>query len=81
MREFIEDFMYMCSASNTKSRGFYIFVAVGLCILLLGMIANLILIIANIVKGFGVSPINVILFIVCIGLFAGTIFWIAKNDK
>jgi hypothetical protein len=35
MRDFIEDLKYMVSASNTTSRGFYIFVTVVLILLLI----------------------------------------------
>ena len=30
MKEFFEEFAYMCSSSNTKSRGLYIFIAIAL---------------------------------------------------
>ena len=43
MKEFFEEFGYMCSSSNTKSRGLYIFIAIAMAVLALGCLASLVL--------------------------------------
>lgn len=51
MKEFLEEFIYMCSSSNTKSRGFYIFIALVWALLLLGGTGTIVLCVITAVKG------------------------------
>ena len=78
MKEFMEEFLYMCSSSNTKSRGFYLFLAATLVILLIGSIVSLILLIVNIAKGF-FNPLFLVLTIVMIAILIGIIIWLKKS--
>ena len=78
MKEFIEDLKYMCSSSNTTSRGFYIGITVILVLMLLGMVASLVLLIVNAVKGF-FNPLFAILFVVALIIFVGVIIWMKKS--
>lgn len=78
MKELLSDLAFMCSSSNTSSRGFYIFIAIGLAVLALGIPAMLVLLIVNIVKGASfVLPL--ILLIVAIAAFVGLIVWLKKS--
>lgn len=78
MRDFIENLKYLTSASNSSSRGFYIFIAIMLVALLIAMPVMLVLFIVNTVKyGFAVLPL--ILFIVVLVLFIGTIIWLQRS--
>lgn len=79
MRDFLEEFAYMCSASNTKSRGIYIFIACALSLMLLGAIAMIILLIINIVKFGAFSPMWAILIAVDVLSFIGVIIWLKKS--
>lgn len=78
MKDFIEELMYMCSSSNTKSRGLYIFIAIALVVLAVGAVASLVLFIINTIK-FGFTPLFLILFIVTVLLFIGTIVFLKKS--
>lgn len=78
MKDFVEELLYMCSASNQKSRGLYLFITVALVGLLIGAVASLVLLIINIVKGF-FSPLFLILFIATVVLFIGTIVWLKRS--
>lgn len=78
MKEFFEEFAYMCSSSNTKSRGLYLFIAVALAILAVGAVVSLILFIVNTVK-YGFTPLFLILFLVTIVLFVGVIIFLKKS--
>lgn len=78
MRDFIENLKYLTSASNSSSRGFYIFIAIMLVALLIAMPVMLVLFIVNTIKyGFAVLPL--ILFIVVLVLFIGTIIWLQRS--
>lgn len=78
MREFFEEFAYMCSSNNTKSRGLYIFIAIALVALLIGAVASLILFIINTIK-FGFTPLFLILFLVTVILLVGIIIYLKKS--
>ena len=78
MKDFIEELKYMCSSSNTKSRGLYIFITIFLCIMLIAIPATLILFIVNLVKGF-FNPLFLILMIVALVIFVGLIVWLKKS--
>ena len=78
MKEFFEEFAYMCSSSNTKSRGMYIFIAIALAVLALGTVASLVLFIVNTIK-FGFTPLFLILFIVTLLILIGMIVWLKKS--
>ena len=78
MRDFIENLKYLTSPSNSSSRGFYIFIAIMLVALLIAMPVMLVLFIVNTVKyGFAVLPL--ILFLVVVALFIGTIIWLQRS--
>lgn len=78
MKEFVEDLKYMCSASNSTSRGFYIFIVASLIALILGMFASLALIIINAVQGYSIG-LFVGLFVVTLILTVGMIVYL-KNS-
>ena len=78
MKEFFEEFAYMCSSSNTKSRGLYIFIAIALAVLALGTVASLVLFIVNTIK-YGFTPLFLILFIVTLLILIGMIVWLKKS--
>lgn len=78
MKEFFEEFAYMCSSSNTKSRGLYLFIAVALVILLVGSVASLALLLVNVIKGW-FNPLFLILFIVQVVIFIGIIVFLKKS--
>jgi len=78
MKEFFEEFAYMCSSSNTKSRGMYIFIAIALAVLALGTVASLVLFIVNTIK-FGFTPLFLILFIITLLILIGMIVWLKKS--
>ena len=78
MKEFFEEFAYMCSSSNTKSRGLYIFIAIALIVLALGSLASLILFVVNTIK-YGFTPLFLILFVVSTLILVGTIVYLKKS--
>jgi len=78
MKEFFEEFAYMCSSSNTKSRGMYIFIAIALAVLALGTVASLVLFIVNTIK-YGFTPLFLILFVVSLLILVGMIVWLKKS--
>ena len=78
MKEFFEEFAYMCSSSNTKSRGLYIFIAIALAVLALGTVASLVLFIVNTIK-YGFTPLFLILFVVSLLILVGMIVWLKKS--
>lgn len=78
MKEFFEEFAYMCSSSNTKSRGLYIFIAIALIVLALGSLASLILFVVNTIK-YGFTPLFLILFVVSLLILVGMIVYLKKS--
>ena len=78
MKEFFEEFAYMCSSSNTKSRGMYIFIAIALAVLALGTVASLVLFIVNTIK-YGFTPLFLILFVMSLLILVGMIVWLKKS--
>lgn len=79
MKEFFEELSYMCSSSNTKSRGLYIFIAIAMALLAIGAPVMIIMIIVNVVKFSAFSPLWVILLVVDIGALIGVIVWLKKS--
>lgn len=79
MKEFFEEFAYMCSASNTKSRGIYIFIAVALALMLLGAVAMIVMLLVNVIKFGAFSPIWAILLLLDIIIFVAVIIWLKKS--
>lgn len=79
MKEFFEELSYMCSSSNTKSRGLYIFIAIAMALLAIGAPVMIIMIIVNLVKFSAFSPLWAILLLVDIGALIGTIVWLKKS--
>lgn len=78
MREFVSDLFYMCSSSNDKSRGFYIFVTIILAILTIAIPVMLGVLIFTIVKG-GSIVLPIILTIAAIAIYIAVIVWLKKS--
>lgn len=78
MREFVSDLFYMCSSSNDKSRGFYIFVTVILAILTIAIPVMLGVLIFSIIKG-GSIVLPIILTIAAIAIYVAVIVWLRKS--
>lgn len=78
MKDFIEEFLYLCSANNTKSRGLYIFIAVALCLLILGAVGSAVLLAVSIAKG-TFSVLYAVLLIVTVLLTVGVIVFLKKS--
>ena len=78
MKEFFEEFGYMCSSSNTKSRGLYIFIAFALVVLAMGCLASLILFVVNTIK-YGFTPLFLILFVVSLLILVAMIVYLKKS--
>lgn len=79
MKEFFEELSYMCSANNTKSRGLYLFITIGMALLALGIVATIVMIIINAVanKVFLTLPFVLLIFmIICL---VGIIVWLKKS--
>lgn len=79
MKEFFEEFAYMCSASNTKSRGIYIFIAVALALMLIGAVAMIVMLLINVIKFGAFSPIWAILLLLDVIIFIAVIIWLKKS--
>lgn len=79
MKEFFEELSYMCSSSNTKSRGLYIFIATAMALMLIGAIAMVIMLIVNVVKFGAFSPIWAILLIADLAALIGVFIWLKKS--
>lgn len=78
MKEFFEEFGYMCSSSNTKSRGLYIFIAIVMAILTIAAPVMLVMFIVNTVK-FGFTPMFLILLIVDLVVLIGMFIWLKRS--
>lgn len=78
MKDFIDELKYMCSSSNTSSRGFYILIAIFLVAMVICIPVSLILLIINLVKGF-FSPLFLILFIASLAITIGIVVWLKKS--
>lgn len=77
MREFFEDVKYMCSSSNTKSRGFYLAVTIASILFLLVSIAAIVLVVVGVIKTNIVQVI--IASVVAIALVVGVWVFLAKQ--
>ena len=74
MKDFISDFIYMCSAQNTKSRATYLMIA-GIMVALL--VITVIAIITLVTKG--ANPLSIISMIVAPLLLIAIIIWLWKS--
>ena len=79
MKDFIEELGYMCSASNTKSRGLYIMIAICLVILPVSAIAMGILLAINLIKYGAFVWYWAALLVFVIAVFIGLIVWLKKS--
>jgi hypothetical protein len=78
MKEFFEELSYMCSSSNTKSRGLYIFIAIAMAIMAIGAVVMAVMFIVNTIK-YGFTPLFLILLLVDVVLLVGVIIWLKKS--
>lgn len=78
MRDFIDDLKYMCSADNTKSRGLYLFIAIALIAMLIGIVGGIIGIVYTAIKG-GAILMPVILTVIILVIFIAVIVWLKKS--
>lgn len=79
MKEFFEELFYMCSSSNTKSRGLYIFIVIAMALLALGGVASLIMLIVNFVTTKAFSILWLALALVTWGVLIAVIIWLKKS--
>ena len=78
MREFISELMYMCSPSNTKSRGTYIMIAIILILLPIAAISGIVATIIYAVAGnFQAMPL--IITVVALVVEVALIIWLKKS--
>lgn len=78
MKDFIDELKYMCSASNTSSRGFYIGITLFLIVMAVCIPVSLILLIINLIKGY-FSFMFLGLFIVSLAITIGLVVWLKKS--
>lgn len=78
MKDFIDELKYMCSESNQKSRGLYIFITIMLVLLTIGVVASAVLLVVNLIKGY-TAPIFFILFFGVLAVWIGLIVWLKKS--
>ena len=79
MKEFFEEFAYMCSSSNTKSRGLYIFIAIALIIMTIAVPVLTVMLIVNYVKYKVFSILWLVLLLFVLGVEIGIIVWLKKS--
>lgn len=79
MREFFEEFSYMCSSANTKSRGLYIFIAIAMIALLIGVVVGVVLMVVNGVKYHTINGLSIALTIGCVAALIGVFIWLKKS--
>lgn len=79
MKEFFEELFYMCSSSNQKSRGLYIFIVVAMALLAIGGVASVIMLIVNVVATKSFSILWLILSLLTWGVLIGIIIWLKKS--
>ncbi len=78
MKEFFSDLMYHCSANNTKSRGFYIFITAFMALLALGSVASWIVCVVMLIKGW-FQFYYLLLALISTGALAGIVVWLIKS--
>lgn len=78
IKDFVSELLYYCSASNEKSRGFYIFVTIMLAVLTIACVAMVVLNIFMLIKGWW-NVLYLILLLVAVVLEGATI-WKLKNS-
>lgn len=79
MKEFIEELGYMCSSSNTKSRGFYIFIAVAMAAMIIGSVAMIVMLLINVIKYGAFSWLWLVLLLADIGAFIGVVIFLKRS--
>lgn len=79
MKDFIEELGYMCSASNTKSRGLYIMIAIALIALPIAAIAMAVLLLINLIKYSAFVWYWAAILVFVIAVFIGLIVWLKKS--
>ena len=79
MGDFISDLKYLCSADNTTSRGFYLFIAVAMVALAILAVVAVVLTVLNIIKGYGVNFLYVGMLVAAIAAEVGVFFWLKKS--
>lgn len=79
MKEFFEELAYMCSESNTRSRGLYIFIAIMMAVMAIGGLASLVLLLVNIFVQKTFSILWLVLTILIFGILIGLIVWLKKS--
>ncbi len=79
MKEFLDELMYMCSSSNSKSRGFYIFIASCLVAMLIGAVVMVVILLINIIKFKAFSFLWLVLLILDIAAFIGVLIWLKRS--
>ena len=79
MGEFISELKYMCSADNTTSRGFYMFIAIAMIALAILALVAVVLTVLNIIKGYGVNFLYVGMLVAAIAAEIGVFFWLKKS--
>lgn len=78
MKEFFEELKYMCSASNTKSRGTYIMVVVTLIALLIAFVAGIVAEIVYIsAHNFQILPLAIS--VVALVIEVALVIWLKKS--
>ena len=78
MKEFFEELKYMCSASNTKSRGTYIMVVVTLIALLIAFVAGIVAAIVYIsAHNFQILPLAIS--VVALAVEVALVIWLKKS--
>ena len=78
MKEFFEELKYMCSASNTKSRGTYIMVVVTLIALLIAFVAGIVAEIVYIsASNFQILPL--LISVIALAVEIALIVWLKKS--
>jgi hypothetical protein len=79
MKDFLNEFSYMCSSANTSSRGFYIRLAIGLSLLTLLILGAAGLIVFSLIKGIEIPVYAIIAFVVAFVIEAGLIVWLKRG--
>lgn len=79
MGEFISELKYMCSADNTTSRGFYMFIAIAMIALAVLALVAVVLTVLNVIKGYGVNFLYVGMLVAAIAAEIGVFFWLKKS--
>ena len=77
MKDFIEELLYMCKESKIK--GFYIMIAIALCLLPIAAIAMITLLLINLIKYGAFVWYWAAILVFVIAVFIGLIVWLKKS--